>query len=521
MTTRTSWPVTVLAFMSALVVGTVLGTLVQTQINLLALVGLGVNIPPGVWAQTCLEDLFKFGPFYALVFGCSFLVSQLAAMGLTRSVLQRWRALVCAIAAGLGLWATFRLIDALTPPPTLIAATRGLEGTLAMALTAALAGWLFARWRRRPRRVDGRTLSALAMPLAAAGMLQAEPAQAQEQWRVDTVVEGLEHPWSLAFLPEGSMLVTERSGRLRRVSADGELQPESIVGVPEVLTGAQAGLFEVSLAPDFVDSQHVYLSYACGTPEANHTCLSRGRLQGNRLQGVEEIFRAQPAKRGLVHYGGRIAWLPDGTLVLGLGDGFNYREEAQKLSSHIGTLVRLNPDGSVPDDNPFVGVQDALPEIYSYGHRNIQGLAFDHANSRLIAHEHGPRGGDETNVIEAGANYGWPIATHGLDYTWARVTPYTEYPGTHQPELHWTPSIAPSGLAIYDGNAFADWQGYVLVGALADRAVYRVSLSGDSPEQHRMLGERGERIRDVRVGPDGLVYVLTDSESGQLLRLAP
>lgn len=523
MSNRLPWSKVVLAFATALVTGALLGSIVQTQINLLALRGLGVEIGIGTWLGTTLEDAAKFGPVYLMVFGVGFLISQVTAMALTRRVLQSWRRVSCALAAAVGLWVTFTLVDAMAPPPTLIAATRAPEGMLAMLVTAAIAGWVFAAMASAAPRRKGNASAVAAVLLAAVPALPFDQASAQSGpgYQLETVVSGLEHPWSLAFLPDGRMLVTERPGRLRIITRDGELLPEPVTGMPEVFNQAQAGLFEVLPAPDFVESGYLYLSYACGTEQANHTCLARGRLANGELQGVEEVFRAMPAKVGAAHYGGRITWLPDGTLVMGLGDGFDYREEAQKLSSHLGTLVRLNPDGSVPDDNPFVEDPEALPEIYSYGHRNIQGLAFDHEKRRLIAHEHGPRGGDEINVIEAGVNYGWPVATHGLDYTWARVTPFTEYPGTRQPELHWTPSIAPSGLAIYSGDPFPDWQGQLLVGALADQAVYRVSLAEQPPGQHRLLGELGVRIRDVRVGPDGLVYLLTDAASGQLLRLVP
>jgi glucose/arabinose dehydrogenase len=238
---------------------------------------------------------------------------------------------------------------------------------------------------------------------------------------------------------------------------------EPISGVPPVFNDAQAGLFDVVLSPDFEADQAVFLAYACGTASANHLCVARGQLQGMALEGVVEIFRAKPAKQGSAHYGGRMAWLPDGTLIVTLGDGFDYREQAQDLSSHLGKIVRLNPDGSAPADNPFVGRDDALPEIYSYGHRNVQGLVYDSVEGLLIAHEHGPRGGDEINIIEPGHNYGWPVITHGIDYTGAMITPFVEREGMEQPLLHWTPSIAPSGMTRYRGELFPGWQGNLLV----------------------------------------------------------
>ncbi|GGY69877.1 PQQ-dependent sugar dehydrogenase [Marinobacter zhanjiangensis] len=526
MNNRPSWSRVVLAFATALVIGAVLGSVVQTQINLLALRGLGVEIGAGAWLSTTLEDLLKFGPVYLVMFGCGFLVSQLVAMGVTRYLLQAWRQPVCSLAAAVGLWATFRLVDALAPPPTLIAATRDPGGMLAMLVTAAVAGWFFASLagNRSPqsRSVGGSAVAVMALAALATFPVGEVRAQDSDAYQFQTVVAGLEHPWSLAFLPDRRMLVTERPGRLRIVSQNGDLVPEPVAGVPEVFNHAQAGLFEVLPAPDFVDSQLIYLSYACGTLEANHTCLARGRLEGGALADVEELFRAMPAKAGAAHFGGRMAWLADGTLLLTLGDGFDYREEAQRLSSHIGTIVRLNGDGSVPADNPFVNDPDALPEIYSYGHRNVQGLIHDRENGRVISHEHGPRGGDEINLIEAGNNYGWPVATYGLDYTWARVTPFTGYPGTEQPLLHWTPSIAPSGMTLYDGALFPQWQGSLLVGGLVTGAVHRVEPGADGAvEKERLFTEVEARIRDVRTGPDGAVYLLTDSAEGRLLRVTP
>ncbi|MFW5824525.1 MAG: PQQ-dependent sugar dehydrogenase [Marinobacter sp.] len=524
MSSRPSWSRVVLAFAIALVAGAALGSVVQTQVNLLALRGLGVAIGGGAWLRTTVEDLFKFGPVYLVMFGCGFLLSQLAAVGVTRHRLRSWRRPVCAVAAALGLLATFRLVDALAPPPTLIAATRDPGGTLAMLLTAAVAGWLFASLTSPEPRQKLPLGAAVALVLATALASPADQAQAQStaNYHLETVVSGLEHPWSLAFLPDGRMLVTERPGRLRIVSENGELEPEPVAGVPEVFNQAQAGLFEVLPAPDFEDSGLLYLSYACGSPAANHTCLARGRLERGALHEVEELFRTRPAKAGAAHYGGRMAWLADGTLLLTLGDGFDYREEAQRLSSHIGTIVRLNHDGSVPDDNPFVSEPDALPEIYSYGHRNVQGLVHVAGNNQVIIHEHGPRGGDEINRIEPGNNYGWPVATHGLDYTWARVSPYTDYPGTVQPLLHWTPSIAPSGMTLYDGERFPDWRGSLLVGGLVTRAVHRIELGADgATERERLFTELEARIRDLRTGPDGAVYLLTDSPEGRLVRVIP
>lgn len=345
--------------------------------------------------------------------------------------------------------------------------------------------------------------------------------QAVDGLRVEILAEGLEYPWSLAFLPSGDLLVTERAGRLR-VIRDGRLVETPIGGVPAVHAAGQGGLLDVLVAPDFSDSRTLFLTLAHGDARANATRVVRARLEDDRLTEVTPIFTARPTKSTAAHYGGRLLMLPDGSLLLGLGDGFNLREQAQDLGSHLGKIVRFHADGSVPDDNPFVGREDVLPEIYSYGHRNIQGLARDPVSGHVYAHEHGPRGGDELNVIGPGANYGWPLATHGRDYSGALVTPYRQLEGMEDAVLGWTPSIAPSGLARYDGELFPGWQGDLLVTALAARELRRVQLrDGRVVGESILLKGLGERLRDVRVGPEGAIYVLTDAAPGQLLRLTP
>ncbi|MFO7992521.1 MAG: PQQ-dependent sugar dehydrogenase [Marinobacter sp.] len=520
-----SWWKVVLAFVIALLVGSVLGSLVQTQFNLQALAPLGVEVTMGTRLETSFQDLVNFAPLYAILFGLSFLVSLVVASLLARLAGIPGRRWLYPLAAAVGLWVTLKIVDALAPMPTLIAATRETGGLVAMLVTAAIAGWLFAVLVSRAGRVSGHS-SMLVLPFVLAGglLLPDSGAVADEPpgYEIEALAQGLEHPWSLAFLPDGRMLVTERPGRLRMITAEGELLPDALDGVPEVFASAQAGLFDVLPARDFEQSRAIYLSYACGTLNANHACLARGELGQQGLENVTEIFRVEPAKEGNAHYGGRLAWLPDDTLVLTLGDGFDYREQAQRRENHIGSIVRLNPDGSVPEDNPFAGSDRYQGEIYSYGHRNVQGLVYDSEQDRLIAHEHGPRGGDEINIIGPGANYGWPITTHGLDYTGARVTPFRGREGVEAPLLHWTPSIAPSGMAVYRGDLFPQWQGDLLVGGLVTRQVHRVSLeNGQAKEVGSLFGELNERIRDVRVGPDGAVYLLTDSADGRLLRVTP
>jgi aldose sugar dehydrogenase len=352
-------------------------------------------------------------------------------------------------------------------------------------------------------------------------MLAVPAVAAQKPYAIETVAEGLEHPWSLAFLPDGRMLVTERAGRLR-VIENGRLRPEPVAGVPQAYVASQGGMHEVLPAPDFAKSRVIYLSFAYGKPSANGTRLVSARLEGNALEDVKVLFTAQPLKKGAAHFGGRLAWLPDGTLLLTLGDGFGYREQAQKLDNHFGKLVRLNPDGSVPKDNPFVGRQGALPEIYSYGHRNIQGIVYNGKAKRIYLHEHGPRGGDELNLILPGRNYGWPAITYGVDYSGAIISPYTEKEGMEQPLLQWTPSIAPAGMTQYTGTLFPQWQGDLFVSALAERSVRRLTLKdGKVTGQEILFKELGERMRDVRTGPDGALYLLTDNPKGRVLKVVP
>ena len=356
--------------------------------------------------------------------------------------------------------------------------------------------------------------------LASAAVALSQPASGN--YNIEIVAEGLEHPWSLAFLPDGTMLVTERAGRLRVIDPSG-LRPEPVAGLPEVFVSGQGGLFEVLPAPDFAASRMLYISFAHGTSDANHTRVIRARFDGRSLQDVTEVFLSQPAKSGDAHFGGRMTWLPDGTLVMGLGDGFYFREDAQKLDTHLAKIIRINADGTVPEDNPFIGHPEARPEIFSYGHRHVQAVVFDEASGLLYAHEHGPRGGDELNVIHAGSNYGWPLITYGRDYSRARISPFTELPGMEQPQTHWVPSIAPGGMALYDGDAFPQWRGDLFVAALAEKSVRRVPMDTamQPGEQEVLFAEVDQRMRDVRTGPDGALYLLTDEPEGQVLRVVP
>lgn len=340
------------------------------------------------------------------------------------------------------------------------------------------------------------------------------------EYRIETVADGLEHPWSLAFLPDNRMLLTERAGRLRLIE-NGELHPEPIAGVPPAYAAVQGGLFEVLPHPDWEDNGWLYLSLAYGSADENTTIVVRGRLQGHELVDVETVFTAIPSRATPVHFGGRMAFLPDNTLLIGVGDGFDYREQAQKRDSHLGSLVRIHDDGSIPEDNPFVDEDGHLSEIYSYGHRNIQGIVHDAETDTIWSHEHGPRGGDELNIIKAGANYGWPVATHGRDYSGTQITPHRSVDGMEDPLRVWTPSIAPAGLSQYRGHQFPEWDGDLLITALMARTIIHVRLDGTTIQSEtRRFEEIGERLRDVRTGPDGALYILTDSPDGKLLRIS-
>jgi glucose/arabinose dehydrogenase len=354
----------------------------------------------------------------------------------------------------------------------------------------------------------------------------ASPAQTvkseEHSFRVVKVVEGLDHPWSVAFLPDGRMLITEREGRLRMVR-DGKLVPKPIAGVPAVVQRGQSGLFDVALHPKFAQNRIVYLAYT-GRGEGTRisTDLARATLAGDRLENVQVIFRAMPKSNASIQFGGRILFDEAGHLYLTLGD-FGDKDRAQRPDDHAGSVIRLNDDGSVPKDNPYVGKSGWKPEKLDLGHRNIQGAAW-HPKTRLLwTHEHGPQGGDEINVIRPGRNYGWPVITYGVDYgSGAKIGEGTAKAGMEQPLYYWVPSIAPSGMAFYTGDKFPRWKGDLFVGALKAQILVRLRLEGEKVvKEERMLKGALGRIRDVRVGPDGLLYLLTDENRGVLARLEP
>ena len=344
----------------------------------------------------------------------------------------------------------------------------------------------------------------------------------QARIRLATVAEGLEHPWGIVFLPDGRALVTERPGRLRIVAQDGKVGP-ALDGVPAVDATGQGGLLGIALDPDFASNRLVYLSYAEPREGASGTSVARGQLGENGLSDVEVIFRQQPTVPGHHHFGSRLVFARDGRLFVTLGERNSERARAQTLDSHIGKVVRIERDGSVPADNPFVGRAGAMPEIWSYGHRNIQGAALHPGTGELWTNEHGPKGGDELNRTLAGLNYGWPKVSYGVEYSGATISESPTAPGIEPPVHYWVRSIATSGLLFYTGDRFPEWRGNAFVGGLKSRQLSRLVLDGDKVVREEVLlrGVIDQRIRDVVQGPDGLIYLLTDEDDGRLLRIEP
>lgn len=352
------------------------------------------------------------------------------------------------------------------------------------------------------------------------------PAAPKTDITVETIATGLKNPWGMQFLPDGRMLVTERPGAMQIISKDGTIS-EPITGLPHVVQGGQAGLLDVLLAPDFATSGIIYFSYS--EPRGafrNGTSVVRAMLtladNGGAISDGTVIFRQEPAISGRHHFGSRLAWAKDGTLFITTGERATERDSAQDLGTHLGKVIRINADGTVPKDNPFVGNDKARPEIWSYGHRNMQGAAVDPATGQLWTTEHGAQGGDELNTPMAGKNYGWPVITWGIDYDNSPIGEGTAKEGMEQPVYYWKPSIGTSGLTFYTGDLFKGWKGNILAGGLAAGVVERLVLEdGKVTAVERLLADQGDRIRDVRQGPDGAVYALTDDENGKLLRLKP
>lgn len=395
-----------------------------------------------------------------------------------------------------------------------------------------------ALWGRGP------ALLAVAVVISTTGYTSASNAAPQDPitseqatFKLVTLATGLEHPWSMAFLPDGSILVTERPGRIRMMR-DGLLDPQPIAGVPQVYATGQGGLLDIALDPNFALNRLIYLSYAASgdgalSPrhllgeleaairgwERNSTQVARARLGDGRLEDLEVIFTAEPAVPSVYHFGSRLAFDPNGYLFVTIGER-GQADRAQDLADHNGSVIRLHPDGRVPEDNPFVSVAGARPEIFSYGHRNPQGLAIHPETGIPWLHEHGPQGGDEVNIVRPGVNYGWPVITYGVDYSGAPIGQGTHNEGMAQPIHYWLPSIAPSGMAFYDSTAFPEWRGDLFVGALSGQLLARLELDGEAVvAEERLLEGAIGRIRDVKVGPEGYLYLLTDESDGGLYRL--
>lgn len=365
-----------------------------------------------------------------------------------------------------------------------------------------------------------------AVALAPRGPARAQPATPPTNGSRPTVSEvatGLTYPWSIAFLSDGRMLVTEKAGRLRIVARDGSVS-EPVTGLPEVLARGQGGLLEVAVSPRFARDRRVFLSYAEPTEQGGRTAVASAVLDGLSLRSRRVIFRQKPDASGSAHWGGKLAFDRDGHLFVTLGDRFALRDRAQDLTTHLGKIVRIRADGGVPRDNPFVSKPDALPEIWSYGHRNVQGAALHPRTGELWTHEHGPQGGDEVNIARSGRNYGWPLVTQGREY--GSGAPIgdgaTGRAGIEAPLKAWVPSVAPSGMTFVSGDVYPAWRGDLLVGTLRARTLLRLRLDGDRiVDEERLLQDVGERIRDVRQGPDGLLYLVTDAPAGRILRLQP
>ena len=380
--------------------------------------------------------------------------------------------------------------------------------------------------RVRKNFVRGSLLAAGAVLVPAALMVWLLPGVAKDRTidtkdgpiKIETVASGLENPWGLAFLPDGRMLVTERPGRVRIVTKNGTLS-EPLKGVPEVFVHGQGGLLGIALDPNFASNKLVYLAYSEPGKGGASTAVARGKLGDGSLDDVEVIFRQKPKVKGGNHFGGRVVFAPDGKLFVTLGERFTF-QPAQDLSVDLGKIVRINPDGSVPDDNPFVGQEGKLPEIWSYGHRNVQGAAIHPETGKLWEAELGPLGGDELNIIEPGKDYGWPVVSWGKNYDGTDIPDPPTHPEFTDAIYHWTPVISPSDITFYTGDVFPGWKGNLLIAGLSSEAIVRLTLDGEKVTDEERI-PMDDRIRDVVQGPDGAVYALTDDEEGEILRLTP
>jgi len=520
-----------LALGAATLATAVLASVIQSQINLATVSRLGAAVDTATRFAVTFEDLARFGPVMAGIALAALVLALPLAGWLGRSLAPLPGIVLLALTGGVGLWVAFLVIGQFSPMPALVAATGTSGGLATVCLSGLVGGVVYGVLAPRDHghhstlRV-GMVLAVLLVipvlsffavaPPGAGDVVRVDP----PSYRVQTVATGLDRPWSVALLPDGRMLVTERAGRLLVVAADGTRVPIATENLPPVLTSGGAELMSLAVDPDFADTGWLFMTMGYGEAGANGTRLVRARLEGERLVDIRILFDAT-LKSSAGNNGGALAFLPDRTLVMSVGDG-ERRDQAQALGSHLGKLVRLDREGRVPGDNPYLDHAGAARELFTIGHRNPQGLAFDAAHHVLLLTEHGPRGGDEINLIEAGSNYGWPLVNGGIDYSFARVTPFARLDGFAEPLLEWTPSIAPAGLAIYDGKLFTGWQGDLLVPALRERGLRRVQREdGRIVGQQMLLGELGERLRDVKVASDGAVLVLTDGADARLLRIVP
>lgn len=532
------WPWMVAALASAIAT-----SFIQSHLNLFALVALDVPFTFSVWWKTNVHDLLTFMPFFAMIAGSAFI----GAFAVASRVSGHWpdhKHIIYSLAGfagiGIALFATNRLF----PLATLITATRHLPGNLLVLSTGALGGWVFCRMQPTHRMVEvsieswkpvivKTALLLLIPPVFLAGGFFFHTAMFPDRetplvdndalsYRVEIVADGLAHPWGIAFLPDGRKLISELSGEVQIIGVNGARSGEPLGGVPDVLELGQGGLLDIAISPDFDTDRYIFFTYSCGSATASNVCLSRSELQGNALTNTEVLFQAQPRNATALQFGSRILFLPDKTMIVSIGDGFDFREEAQGLENHYGKLLRLTMDGEAPEDNPFYGQENHLPEIYSYGHRNPQGLHYDETTDTLYESEHGPFGGDEINIVKPGLNYGWPVTTHGVHYAGDYVSAHQRLPFVEAPIHHWTPSIAPSGISIYRGSDFPGLRGDLLVSALGGMGVFWLQLEdGRVVESQRLFHEMEKRIREVTLGPDGRLYLLTDHDPGQLLRIMP
>ncbi len=373
------------------------------------------------------------------------------------------------------------------------------------------------RWSSSPA-----LLTALVASVSfAAAPSSPQPKSESGPFEVATVAEGFEHPWGLALLPDGRMLITERAGRLRLIDKSGKASAP-LKGVPKVAAGGQGGLLDLTLSPTFANDSLVYFSFSEPGQGGSGTAVARGRLGIDALENVQVIWRQTPKVDSNLHFGSRIVFATNDTMFITTGDRYNQRPKVQDLSTTIGKVIRLKIDGTVPEDNPFAKREGALPEIWSYGHRNIQAAALHPETNALWTIEHGARGGDELNNPQGGKNYGWPVITYGIDYSGVKIGEGTEKQGMEQPVYYWDPVIAPSGAIFYTGDAFKDWQGDLLIGSMTPGGLVRLEMQdGKVTKETRYLGELRERIRDVQQGADGSIYLITDSSKGKVLRLSP